>query len=142
MSRQRFVYFIEAETAANVRAVKIGVAGNPNARARDLQCGSPTRLHLLAYVPGDEALERKLHATFEPVALRGEWFARKGKLDFFLNYIEGFAHDAGMSGLVPFEMFEVAIGDNIACDSWMPVCGESEEEHETSAKRELWVEYA
>ncbi len=135
----RYVYFMEAETAGDIRAVKIGVAGNPRSRVRDLQCGSPTRIHLLAFVQGDERLERKLHATFAPVALRGEWFAKVGKLRDFLYYLDGYADGSG--GEITWEQFETAIGDNVANESWMPVCPETEEEYEATADRSFWAEY-
>lgn len=138
---ERFVYFMEALTASDIRAVKIGVAGNPAVRARGLQCGSPTRIRLLAYVPGNESLERRLHLTFEPIGLHGEWFARVGKLDFMLNYLEGFAEENGQDGLVSFDQFETAIADNVANHSWIPPCRETEEEFEATADRSLWAEY-
>lgn len=137
----RFVYFMEAITASDIRAVKIGVANSPRSRVRELQCGSPTRIKLLAFVTGDERLERKLHATFEPIGLHGEWFARVGKLDFFLNYVEGYAEENNLGGEISFEQFEAAIADNVANDSWIPPCSWTEEEHEATAVREIWAEY-
>jgi hypothetical protein len=138
---KRFVYFMEATTASDIRAVKIGVANNPRGRVRDLQCGSPTKIKLLAFVRGDERLERKLHLTFESIALHGEWFARVGKLDFLLNYVEGYAEENAAGGEVTAEQFEVAIGDNVVGQSWIPVCSWTEEDHEASADASLWADY-
>lgn len=138
----RYVYFMEAHTASNLIAVKIGVASNPHKRLKNLQCGSPTKIRLIAYVEGDERLESRLHQTFDPIGLRGEWFARLHKLDYFLNYLENYAEENERRGLVTFEQFEIAISDNVAGPSWMPCDSATEEEHEESANAGIWAEYA
>lgn len=78
------VYFITFRHGADVR-VKIGyTSGDPNARLRNLQCGSPLPLGIYTAFDGDKATERRFHDTFAPLRLHGEWFAMKGKLRDFL----------------------------------------------------------
>jgi hypothetical protein len=66
------VYFIAGE----VGAVKIGFAANPELRVKDLQCGSPIPLHILATIDGAEKDERAYHQRFKAHRLHGEWFER------------------------------------------------------------------
>ncbi|WP_331728809.1 GIY-YIG nuclease family protein [Streptomyces canus] len=54
--------------------VKIGTSGDPEARLRQLQSGSPVPLSVLWSTPGDTALERELHARFAAHRAHGEWF--------------------------------------------------------------------
>jgi Meiotically up-regulated gene 113 len=54
--------------------VKIGRAARPAGRLRELQTGSPFPLHLLGTIPGGGHLERDLHARFNWLRIRGEWF--------------------------------------------------------------------
>lgn len=56
------------------KLVKIGVAVNPEQRARDLQTGSPGVLTVAWSCSGREALERELHRRFAPHRKQGEWF--------------------------------------------------------------------
>jgi hypothetical protein len=136
----KYVYFVQTPTVDGMVAVKIGIARNPHARIRELQCGNPCKMRLVAYVAGDDRLERRLHATFDSIGLRGEWFARIGKLDSLLLYLEMYVEENG-NHEISFDQFETAISDNVANDSWMPVCPESEEEYEATADRALWREY-
>lgn len=66
------VYFI----GGDIGGVKIGFASNPSLRVRDLQCGSPIKLRILATVPGLPADERAYHKRFAKHRLHGEWFER------------------------------------------------------------------
>jgi hypothetical protein len=52
------VYVIQCTVTGRI---KVGKANNPLDRLIGLQCGSPTRLRLLAMFDGDEAEERALH---------------------------------------------------------------------------------
>jgi hypothetical protein len=69
----RSVYFIGTEAKVG-RAVKIGVADQPERRLRQLQIGSAAPLHILAVTPGGEFEEGIYHAKFARLRLRGEWF--------------------------------------------------------------------
>jgi hypothetical protein len=79
------VYFVSS-TVGGVARVKIGFTrGDPTARLRALQCGSPLPLGIYTAFEGDERMEKAFHQTFAPLRLHGEWFEVKGKLlDFLL----------------------------------------------------------
>lgn len=121
-----FVYFIACPP---LEAVKIGfTASHPRARLAALQTGCPSPLKLLTYVPGTTGDERKLHESFAPLHIQGEWFRFEGKLKDFTYYLtptpelpsrESFGaalHDVLMQGLwhpddpVPEEQY-LATGD-------------------------------
>jgi Meiotically Up-regulated Gene 113 (MUG113) protein len=76
------VYFIQP-TAGGL--IKIGAAGDPQARLLQLQTGCPVELALLATMPGTKKTETELHAQFADVRVRGEWFEPTESL---LAYIE------------------------------------------------------
>jgi hypothetical protein len=71
------VYFIGCEGST---AIKIGVSESADVRMKDLQCGSPVRLVLLATVLGGLKEERAYHARFASSRLHGEWFERTPEL--------------------------------------------------------------
>ncbi len=67
------VYFIQDSVTA---AVKIGFClKRPDKRLAALQTGNSNPLRLLGHVPGSERDERRLHRTFAPQRLQGEWFS-------------------------------------------------------------------
>ncbi|MDV9201703.1 GIY-YIG nuclease family protein [Streptomyces sp. Wh19] len=66
-----WVYLVGAVEA---RPVKIGTASNVAARLRDLQCGSPVRLHVMWQTRGGRDLELALHQRFSDYRVHGEWF--------------------------------------------------------------------
>jgi hypothetical protein len=67
-----WVYFIHAP---EVGRIKIGYTdGQPLARLRDLNCGSPVALVGLGIVAGTYAGERELHERFAGLRRRLEWF--------------------------------------------------------------------
>jgi len=75
-----FVYFILA-LGRERTAVKIGYTNSsPHKRLKSLQTGSSAELMLVAVIEGDVSLERALHATFNAVHSRGEWFLLSGRL--------------------------------------------------------------
>ena len=76
-----FVYFIGGDDGL----IKIGRSRNPEARAAELQTGSPVPLRVLASVSGDSRLEAQYHRRFADFRVRGEWFERCPTL---LNEIE------------------------------------------------------
>ena len=90
---QSYVYFIAPETALQrsdlPQAVKIGVtSGDPLARLATFQTGSPCPLDMIAYVHGNEALEKALHATFANYRLHGEWFRLSGHVFRLISRFE------------------------------------------------------
>lgn len=67
-----YIYFIGCPETLRV---KIGyTGGNPHARLRALQTGSPTPLSMIAMHPGTARDERDLHAQFAASRNHGEWF--------------------------------------------------------------------
>lgn len=69
-----FVYVIGPERGAQ----KIGIAKDPAARMRDLQCGHPTPLILSATLAVPPAMARQVemfaHRALDACRLAGEWF--------------------------------------------------------------------
>lgn len=100
-----YVYFIACSYAT---AVKIGYTrSNPFARMAALQTGCPHPLDLMAFFPGTMEDERRLHETFEPLLLHGEWFVFEGKLEDLVWYIQSDGTDRRVSR----ERFEDGICD-------------------------------
>lgn len=66
------VYFIGAEDGP----VKIGRAFVPEQRLKEIQCGYPYPLKVLATIKGGRGLERAYHERFAAHRLNGEWFER------------------------------------------------------------------
>lgn len=69
-SQSGCVYFIQAQDGG---PIKIGAADRPEERMRDMQCGNPAPLVLLATMPG-RGNEKRLHERFARGRVRGEWF--------------------------------------------------------------------
>lgn len=74
---RQMVYFIGADHGP----VKIGKAMNPEGRLRDLQCGYPYELKILALVEGSTGIEQGYHRKFAGYRLNGEWFERSPDLE-------------------------------------------------------------
>lgn len=54
---------------------KIGfTAKGPDARMAGIATGNPFALHVWGTIPGDQNLEREMHALFSRYRHRGEWF--------------------------------------------------------------------
>lgn len=66
-----YVYVIQGESGG---PVKIGWAIDPERRLRQLQCGSPMRLSVLACLSGEQTLEKHLHIEGKQERSHGEWF--------------------------------------------------------------------
>jgi hypothetical protein len=66
-----FVYFVQGQCGG---AIKIGYSVKPDERLKSLQTGYPDTLLILAMIPADEYMEKKLHREFEHCKLNGEWF--------------------------------------------------------------------
>lgn len=64
-----FVYFI-----ATKRMVKIGFSSMIIRRVTELSAQSPTRVRLLAVMPGGRDVEATFHRRFASDHLKGEWF--------------------------------------------------------------------
>ncbi len=132
-TRPSIVYFIGSHAA---RCVKIGVTqGMAKSRLRTLQTGCPFRLELFGFAEGDVGLERKLHRTFDPVWLHGEWFELRDKLEDFICYIEGYA-DAHPDGMVEPWQLEASLHDCV----WTGMCYPTMDAvaYEASANRAEW----
>ncbi|HEY4452341.1 MAG TPA: GIY-YIG nuclease family protein [Solirubrobacteraceae bacterium] len=56
-------------------AVKIGRTTDLRGRPRDLQTGNPRELELVSAWRGNASQEREMHAEFQHLRIRGEWFA-------------------------------------------------------------------
>lgn len=80
--RDHVVYFVQY---GKTRQVKIGTTRHVTRRVCGLRSGSPTGLHLLATVPGDEITEAEMHRRFRKYRLRGEWFRMEGALAKFID---------------------------------------------------------
>ena len=82
---QYVVYFLKAGPF-----IKIGKATfSPAMRVRELQTGCPYPIEVLAFVPGDVAMERGLHKRFEYCRAHGEWFHASASLLAFIESLEG-----------------------------------------------------
>lgn len=68
---ERFVYFI---FAPRLGLIKIGLAGDVDARLRNLQIATGDSLYLLGSLAGESAVEKTLHRRFKADRIRGEWF--------------------------------------------------------------------
>lgn len=76
------IYFILDERANNV---KIGYSHEPENRLRQLQTGSPSKLIMLAVIPGTITEERALHLMFHEYREVGEWFRYEGSLAVYID---------------------------------------------------------
>lgn len=130
------VYLIGSEV---VRVVKIGITrGTAQSRLRSLQTGCPFPLTLFGCFPGYSELEQKLHRTFRPLWIHGEWFELAHKLRDFTGYIQSYAemsdtrliteddldcalHDCIWSGLGYPEMDQVAYDSSAVRSEWAEV---------------------
>ena len=127
-----FVYFIADE---HPHFIKIGYSSkNPIDRMAALQTGSPLKLRLLAQIPGDIELERKLHRTFAPLRLHGEWFSYDGKLCDFMCYIEEPSHGKSTSDMLDAAVHDVVLASTVNypfpdpeyCEFWLNSADPSE----------------
>jgi hypothetical protein len=112
-----FVYFIACEPLG---AVKIGyTGGNPYARMASLQTGCPSPLKMLAFVPASLDDERRLHDSFAPLGIQGEWFRYECKLVDLVNWMTSHGEVEGATR----EAFERALHDVLMQNGgWTPHC--------------------
>ena len=87
------VYFLKAGPF-----VKIGYTNSLRTRLNDLQVGCPYEQELIATLPGDRALEFKVHRLAGQYRARAEWFHFKGDLRRWVrgadNVLEQWSADA------------------------------------------------
>ena len=74
--------------------IKIGFASNLDTRKRELQCGNPTEIELLATLPGPRSLEKRLHSLFAQHREGGEWFRVNDRLTDFLTSLRAIYGDS------------------------------------------------
>jgi hypothetical protein len=65
------IYFIQSGKSD---LVKIGYAADPQTRLRQLQCGNPEPLRLIATKDGEKDAEGQWHRRLAHLRVRGEWF--------------------------------------------------------------------
>lgn len=78
-----FVYFMQMLSPD--LPIKIGWTCRPETRKQTLLTASPYEIELLHVMPGDIALERRLHKRFRKDRIRGEWFRSSSGLVEFIN---------------------------------------------------------
>jgi hypothetical protein len=83
------IYFIQM--GGNEGPIKIGISVNVAARLSGLQTASPEVLNLLGEFPGGEEAERIMHAWFDHLRIRGEWFRPGKELLAFIMAFHGAA---------------------------------------------------
>jgi hypothetical protein len=66
-----YVYFIEA---VGLSRVKIGYSEDPENRLKQLLTGSPVALQIFAKMPGNQPMEKEIHARFLHLKVENEWF--------------------------------------------------------------------
>lgn len=66
-----YVYFVQGECGG---PIKIGHSQNVAQRMKELQTGYPDILKLIGMIPGNVALETKIHQELEGYRTKGEWF--------------------------------------------------------------------
>lgn len=66
-----YVYFIEA---VGLSRVKIGFSEDPESRLKQLSTGSPVTLKIFAKMPGNQPMEKEIHARFLHLKVENEWF--------------------------------------------------------------------
>ena len=76
------VYFIQA---GDNGPIKIGVSSTPREHVKILQQGSPEELKLIAQIPGDRSLEKKVREDLKAFRRGRKWF---DATDEVLDYIE------------------------------------------------------
>lgn len=132
------VYFA---TCDRLDVVKIGYSGgDPTKRVATLRTACPLPLRLLVTVPdGDVKLERRLHATFAPLRLEGEWFACGGKLANLLLWLHRGGADRAVVSLA--RLYQ-SLGDVLFNGKVHPAEPLTDEEYEATGDRTVWPELA
>lgn len=92
---RKSVYFLRPIGMAG--PVKIGCSEYPALRAKTMTTWSPWPLEVAANVPGDHALEHRLHAHFSYCHSHGEWFFASAEL---IGLIEELRHGSRIEDAV------------------------------------------
>lgn len=84
------VYFVQGMEGG---PIKIGYTNNLDSRLRTMQCGSPSILLVLAYMPGTPHIEAGLHLQYDDLKVRKtgcgrEWFYPEPALMSFISEIQ------------------------------------------------------
>lgn len=77
------VYFIRAVNGKG--PVKIGFSTNAKGRLKTLQTSNHGELEIIAAIEGTHEDEHSLHAEFNALRLKGEWFKFEGKLKAYVE---------------------------------------------------------
>lgn len=85
MRQKDALYFI---LNPSLGIIKIGIAGDVEARRLQLECGVGVPLQVLRVVPGGGDYEKDLHDAFGPSRLLGEWFAPTVELMAVIDGVE------------------------------------------------------
>lgn len=127
----RHVYLIAANEAG---PCKIGVAGKPDARLRDLQTGNAQKLALHGSFPCEdaEALERAVHARLAPANMTGEWFGVPVKVAWQALCYEF----AAMGAVAPLPPADEAIAEGRRADPIRHKGGRGKKGDRTPAQRQ------
>jgi len=89
-----FVYWVGSDWYGD--PIKIGYAHNVRERLYKLRTASWIELQVFGYVPGDQRVEKRIHAYLDPVHVRGEWFEREPALELLEDMkIEWMLHTEG-----------------------------------------------
>lgn len=94
--KDTIVYFIQCQTTM---LIKIGFAGDPMSRLSNLQCGSPTKLRIVAQVRKPQIYEKELHEKFAAHRRHGEWFFPGMELLEFIEAIRAEERDLYQKGV-------------------------------------------
>lgn len=97
-SQPEDLYFVQCETTCRI---KIGIAVDAQKRLRHLQTGSPTRLRVVAVIPGGAMGEVLHHRRFDDDHLHGEWFELSEELLAYINEVRGQTKEECADVLVP-----------------------------------------
>jgi hypothetical protein len=79
------IYFIKSE---KTHEIKIGFTVQLEKRLSSLQTAHPSKLQLLATIPGTYEYEKSLHQRFANFRLNGEWFEPHPDLLAFISVIK------------------------------------------------------
>ncbi len=68
--------------------IKIGYSADVLKRLTDLSNAAASPVELIAVLPGNRDLEKRLHRTFKPDRVHGEWFKPSSEIRRFLECID------------------------------------------------------
>jgi hypothetical protein len=86
VNKKGYIYFIMSEKD---HEIKIGfTSGQIEKRINSLQTGHPSKLKLLAKLPGTKEFEKSIHEKFASFRLNGEWFKPHPDILCFINSLK------------------------------------------------------